>query len=398
MSNTLWRLVAPLAVIGFTGAIHAGGGYNFTRLVDHVDDNFGPRTISCASINASGDVAFKGTRSAPDGLSSWDVIARVNRAGVITTIAEDPERTQFQFFSTFVSINDSGQVAFTAFLSDDNIAIFRADGTSMTLIASTAGQFSAFGFDVSLNNAGEVAFTAQLDSGEQGLFSGTGGAVTTHYTSAAPVLVDGVTTALAGGNFGRPSINASGEIAFWDRVDDPVVGEGIFTGRSGVFRTLGPTDRSYNGAGDRGDANNNDLGIGAFETSFFNDNGDFVTALVTSNEGVLSTVADTLNGYGGFGFYAPAINGLGAVAFHGFLPDFTTDGIFTGPNPKKDALLTSKQRLDGARILSTSLSVCAEALNDSGEVAFIVDIADSTVLEGFRSAIFLASPKRQSTH
>jgi hypothetical protein len=395
MSNTILRFVSLLAVIGLATTAHAGAGYNFTRLVDHVDDNFSPRSLTCASINESGDVAFKGSRSAPDGLDSWDVIARVNRAGVITTIAEDPARTQFQFFSHFVSINDSGETAFTAFLSNDDIAIFRADGTSMTTIASTAGKFSSFGFDTSLNDAGEVAFTAQLDNDEQGLFSGTGGPVTTHYTSARPVLVDGVTTDLAGGNFGRPSINnTGGEIAFWDRVDGPVPGEGIFAGRSGVFRTLGPTDRFYNGAGDRGDANNNDLGIGAFETSFFNDNGEFVTAIATSDEGVLSIIADTLNGYGGFGFYAPAINNRSQVAFRGFLPDFTTDGVFTGPNPKKDAIITSQGKLDGMRILSSSFSVCSEALNNSGEVVFIVDLEDPSRIEGFRSAIYLASPKK----
>jgi hypothetical protein len=395
MSKTLSRVVALLAVLGLPSAAHAGPGYTFTRLVDHVDDNFGPRTLTCASINETGDVAFKGTRSAPDGLSSWDVIARVNREGVITTIAEDPERAQFQFFSHFVSINDSGQTSFTAFLSNDDIAIFRASGTSLTTIASTAGEFRSFGFDTSLNNAGEVAFTAQLDTDEQGLFSGTGGPVTTHYTNATPVLVDGVTTSLGGGNFGRPSINnTGGEIAFWDRVDAPNPGEGIFAGRSGVFRTLGPTDRFYNGAGDRGDANNNDLGIGAFETSFFNDSGEFVTAIATSNQGVLTIVADTLNGYGGFGFYAPAINNRAQVAFRGFLSDFTTDGAFTGPNPKKDAIITSRDRLDGARILSGSFAVCAEALNNSGEVAFIVDLVDQTRIEGFRSAIYLASPKK----
>jgi hypothetical protein len=393
MSNSISRVVALLAVVGLASPAYAGSAYNFIRLVDHADDDFGPRTLTCASINASGDVAFKGTRSAPDGLSSWDVIARVNRAGVITTIAEDPAKTQFQFFSSFVSINDSGETSFGAFLSNDDIAILRSDGTSTTTIASTAGAFASFGFDATMNDSGEVAFTAGLDDGSQGLFSGSGGPVTTHYTNATPVLVDGVTTSLAGGNFGRPSINDAGEIAFWDRVE-PAQGEGIFAGREGVFRTLGPTDRVYNGAGDRGDANNNDLGIGAFETSFLDASGQFVTAIATSDDGVLTIVADTLSGYAGFGFYAPAINDRGQVAFRGFLNDFSTDGVFTGPNPKKNVVITSRDRLDGARIVSTSFSVCSEALNDSGEVVFIVDIVDPTRIEGFRSAIYLASPKR----
>ena len=257
-------------------------------------------------------------------------------------------------------------------------------------IASTAGAFSAFGFDTSLNNAGEVAFTARLDSGRQGLFSGSGGPVTKHYTNAAPVLVDGVPTKLGGGNFGRPSINAEGEIAFWDRVDGTA--EGIFAGRSGVFRTLGPTDRLYNGAGDRGDANNNDLGIGAFETSFFDDQGQFVTALVTSDAGVLSVVGDTLQGFGAFGFYAPAINNLGQVAFEGLLRDFRTEGVFTGPDPR-GAILTDRRSLDRMPIVDTSISVGPEALNDAGEVVFVLDLEDPTVITGFRTAIYLASPR-----
>jgi hypothetical protein len=109
---------------------------------------------------------------------------------------------------------------------------------------------------------------------------------------------------------------------------------------------------------------------------------------------VLTIVADTLGGHGAFGFHAPAINNRDQVAFRGLLPDFTTDGVFIGPNPKKDAIITSKQRLDGARILSGSFSVCAEALNDSGEVVFIVGLLDPDQLGGIRSAIYLASPKR----
>src|SRR5262245_54821581 len=192
------RRLTLLAMLASTTAAHAAPGYPVTRPRHYAGGNFGPAPPPWASDHASGDVAFKGTRSAPDGLSSWDVIARVNGAGEITIIAEDPDKAQFQFFSNFVSINDSGQVAFGAFLSSGDMAILRADGTSQTTIATTAGAFSSFGFDVSLNDAGEVAFTGQLDTGENGLFSGSGGAVTTHHTSATPVLVDGVTTSLQG--------------------------------------------------------------------------------------------------------------------------------------------------------------------------------------------------------
>jgi hypothetical protein len=389
MSKMIVHILALAAVVGLQTAAHAASGYRFTKLVDHVDDNYSPRSFTCASINETGDVAFKASRSAPDGLDSWDVIARVSRDGVITTIVEDPNKTQFQFFGNFVSINDAAQASFGAFLSNDDIAIIRADATSLLTIASSAGAFDSFGFDTQLNNSGEVAFTGQLDDGQRGLFSGAGGPVTTHYLDTTPVLVDGMTTDLFGGNFGRPAINTGGELAFFDFVE-PDFSQGIFAGRNGVFRTLGPTEpnRQYR------DPNLNDLGIGAFETSFFNDAGLFVTEIVTSNEGVMSTVADTLNGYAGFGFYAPAINSRGQVAFEGLLPDFTTDGVFTGPNPKKDAIITSSDKLDRARIISGSITFCAEGLNNSGEVAFIVDLEDNTLLEGFRSAIYLATPKK----
>jgi hypothetical protein len=390
MSKMISRFIALAAVVAVQTAAHAAPGYNFIKLVDHVDDNYSPRSFTCASINETGDVAFKASRSAEDGLSSWDVIARVSRTGVIATIVEDPDKTQFQFFSNFVSINDSGQTSFGAFLSNDDIQIIRADATSLVTVASTAGAFDAFGFDTQLNNSGEVAFTGQLDDGNRGLFSGAGGPVTTHYLDSTPVLVDGATTDLFGGNFGRPALNnTGGELAFFDFVE-PDFGQGIFAGRSGVFRTLGPTEpnRQYR------DPSLNDGGIGAFETTFFNDAGLFVDAIVTSVGGVMSTVADTLNGYGGFGFYAPAINSHGQVAFEGLLPDFTTDGVFTGPNPKKDAIITSSGRLDRARIISGSITFCAEGLNNSGEVAFIVDLEDNTTLEGFRSAIYLATPKK----
>lgn len=390
MSKMISRIVALAVVAALQTAAHAAGGYDFVKLVDHVDHNYTARSFSCASINETGDVAFKASRSAPDGLSFWDVIARVSRTGEITTIVEDPDRTQFQFFGNTVSINDAGQTSFGAFLSNDDVQIIRADTTSLVTVASIAGAFASFGFDTQLNNSGEVAFTGRLDDGSQGLFSGDGGPVTTHYLDTTPVLVDGVPTDLSGGNFGRPAINnAGGELAFWDRVE-PDFDEGIFAGRSGVFRTLGPPDpnRRYR------DPNLNDRGIAAFEASFLDDAGQPVTAIVTSNEGVMSIVADTLNGYAGFGFYAPSINTRGQVAFEGLLNDFSTDGVFTGPNPKKDAIITSSGRLDGARIISTSISLCAEGLNNSGEVAFIVDVEDRSLLEGFRSAIYLATPKK----
>ena len=108
----------------------------------------------------------------------------------------------------------------------------------------------------------------------------------------------------------------------------------------------------------------------------------------------MSTVADTLNGYGGFGFYAPSINNRGQVAFEGLLTDFTTDGVFTGPNPKKDAIITSSDKLDRAedhqhehRALRGRTEQCGRDRLHSGP-------RGQHPVEGFRSAIYLATPKK----
>ena len=58
MSKTHVLSLALLTLTALTSTTHAAQRYSFTRLVDHVDDNFSPRTITSASINAAGDVAF----------------------------------------------------------------------------------------------------------------------------------------------------------------------------------------------------------------------------------------------------------------------------------------------------------------------------------------------------
>jgi hypothetical protein len=214
------------------------------------------------------------------------------------------------------------------------------------------------------------------------------GPVTTHYTSATPVH-DGVTTDLAGGNFGRPSIN-NGETRSGITSTAPFQ-EGILLDARRLPDAR-PADRVYNGAGDRGDANNTDRGIGAFETSFFNANGAFVTAIATSNAGVLAIVADTLNGYGVFGFYAPAINTRGEVAFSAFLPDFTPTAS-SRPDPKEGRDHHQQGEARRARGSSAAASPFFQALNNAGEVVFIVDLVDPTRSKASDRDSF-ASPKK----
>ncbi len=384
--------VAVLALmLGMATPAQAAGRYTFTKVADSVRDDFNPNSFTCASINNRGDIAFKAGRTSADGLNSFDGIYRANADGGITTIAEDPDRTRFGFLGNNPSMNDLGEVSFAANLANGEESILRGNGTALTTIATTETEFNFFGFDTSVNNSGEVAFKAELDPEFDfalGLFSGSGGPATTHLLNSTDVTLDGQ-AARFGGNFDRPSINTVGDIAVDDSVQ-PAFDSGIFAGQEGSFRTIAAPDpnRSVRAP------TFNDAGTAAFETSFFDETGQFVDAIVTGNGGPLTTIADTTGRFIGFFFRPPSINGSGAVAFGAFLDDNQTSGIFVGPGVKKDRVIATGDRLDGRTILNGGLSFCEEGLNDSGQLAFIASLGDPAAPNGFRTAVFRATPKR----
>jgi hypothetical protein len=362
--------------------------YTFTKVADSARDDFNPNSFTCASINNRGEIAFRAGRTSPDGLNSFDGIYRANADGSLTTIAEDPDRSGFGFLGNFPSMNDLGDVSFAANLAPSSgQAVLRGNGSELTTIATTAEEFNFFGFDTSVNNSGEVAFKAELDNFDEGLFSGSGGEITTHYLNSTEVSLDGQQVRF-GGNDSRPSINNLGDIAF-DETIQPEFDPGIFVGRVGSFRTVAAPDANRSVQ----EPVLNDKGTAAFETSFFDEAGQFVTAIVKGNGGPLTTVADTTGPFGFFGFRPPAINNDGDVAFSAILDnDFPNIGIYVGPSTKRDRVIETGDKLDGARI--SNVSFCEEGLNDSGQVAFIAELDDPSAPEGRRTAVFRATPKR----
>src|ERR687897_2562198 len=309
------------------------GGYTFTKVADSVEDGFDPFSFGCAAINAPGDVAFRAGRLAPDGFNTIPGIYRANADGTLTTIAEDPRR--FVTIGFNPSINDSGQVSFAARLDGgnkpDTEAILRGDGSKkLTTIATTAGRFDGFGFDTSINNSGEVAFTAELDEEfgfDEGLFSGSGskkGGVTTHYLTS---------TSDFDGSDSRPSINNLGDIAFRESVNFE---SGIFVGREGDCAQIVAPDPDVSVQ----EPVLNDAGTAAFQRSLTDGvTGEFVEEIVTGSGGPLTTVADTRSEFAFFGFRPPSLNNQGDVAFEATLDDFSTSGIFVGPGVKRDRVI-----------------------------------------------------------
>ena len=377
----LFALAAGLAIV--LGAMLSDAQaqttpqYTFTKVADSAEDGF--VSFGCAAINSQGDIAFGAERPAPN-FNTDPGIYRVNAAnGALTTIAEDPKR--FVTIGLNPSINDSGQVSFAAILDGgkkpDTEAILRGDGRKkLTTIASTADEFASFGFDTSVNNAGEVAFRAELGEEfgfDEGLFSGSGGAVTTHYLSSTDVSLDGQ-PARFDGRDSRPSINNLGDIAFDESI---AFDSGIFVTDGGGFETISaPEPGTFVSA-----PMLNDAGTAAFQKNF--------ESILTGNGGPLTTVADTSGEFASFGFRPPSINIGGDVAFLADL-DSGGSGIFVVPDAVADRVIATGDTLDGRTV--QNLTFCAEGLNDSGQLAFVAQLEDPTTPDGFRGAVFRATP------
>jgi hypothetical protein len=354
--------------------------YTFTKMADSAEDGFDPFSFGCSSINTRGDVAFRAGRVAPDGFNTVDGIYRANTDGSLTTIVEDEKR--FNFIGRNPSMNDLGGVSFAARLDGgnkpDTESILRGSGKKLTTIASTADEFNFFGFDTSINNSGEIAFKAELDEEfnfDEGLFSGSGRAITTHYLAS---------TSDFDGNDSRPSINNLGDIAFDESIN---FDDGIFVGREGNFTTIAAPDPDVSVQ----EPVLNDAETAAFERSFFDEaNQEFVTEIVTGDGGPLTTIADTRGEFAFFGFRPPSLNDDGDVAFHATLDDFSTSGIFVGPDAVEDRVIATGDTLDGSTV--QNLTFCEEGLNDSGQLAFQATFNDPSVPEGVRVAVYRATP------
>jgi hypothetical protein len=385
------RISLVVLMMLFTVYVYGQQSYTFTKVADSVEDGFDPFNFGCSTINNGGDIAFRAGRLAPDGFNTIPGIYRINADGTLTTIAEDA--TRFVFIGFNPSMNDLGQVSFAARLDggnkDDFEVIMRGNGNKLVTIASTKDEFNFFGFDTSINNSGEVAFRAERDEEfgfDEGLFSGQKKrSPITHYLNSADIELDG-DPARFGGRDSRPSINNLGDIAF-DESIQPDFDSGIFAGQEGIFETIAAPDPDIFVRS----PSLNDSGTVAFYRSFFDEaNQIFVDEVATGNGGALTTVADTRGDFSSFGFRPPSINNTGEVAFLAQLDDFSTSGIFTGPDSVQDRVIATGNILDGFTI--ANLVFCEEGLNDLNQLTFVATFEDLSVPEGIRIGVYRAIP------
>jgi hypothetical protein len=382
-------VAAPTLVMAFAAAAFAQQ-YTFTKVADSSDDGFDPFSFECSAINNRGDIAFRTARP-PE--NPGPIIQGIYRADAgtsatqLTTIAEFGGG--FDFLGQIPSINDRGEISFAiTHVSDGEFVetqrIMRGSGARPATIASTEGAFNRFGFEPTINNRGAVAFKADLDAfdtfdHENGLFSGSSSArIATRYRSSTSQFSE--FSALS-----RPSINNFGAIAFEESVDGESI-SGIFLTTEDGPKTIAAPDPDVI----VGRPNLNDAGTVAFHRFFNSMAGE---ELVIGNGGPLSVLADTSGPFESFGFYLgftpPALNNEGEVAFLATL-DTGGSGIFVGPDPVADRVIGTGDTLEGLTI--TNLRFCDEGLNDSGQLVFQATLDDPSVPEGFRVAIYRATP------
>jgi hypothetical protein len=121
----------------------------------------------------------------------------------------------------------------------------------------------------------------------------------------------------------------------------------------------------------------------AFTADRFDEKFNQVFSVNTSRGGAVTTVAESSPG-GYQSFRGPSLNDLGQVAFTADVqpdPDVfvTEQGVFTGPDPDADKVLRAGDRIEGVRV--TSVVTCAEALNNPGEIAMLVQSEDPDTFE-----------------
>ena len=308
-------------------------------------------TFAHPAINNAGTVVFTRIGAVVTG-----------NGGSLTTIA-DSSGFLGDFFSSDVSINDSGRVSFTSTRDAGGVALFSSIGGQPTLIAETGTRFSNVGFTSSINNSGTVAFRAFEDGVGFRVFTGNGGSLTPIASSTEGFIEEHV------------SINGAGTVAFSGGGLSSSDLVGLFTGSGGAVTPIaddsGPLDFPFL-------ASINDVGTAAFVAQLdAGGNGLFLGGTQ------VRPFADTNGLFSFFFALAPSLNDAGEVAFGAGLDGGGT-GIFVGPNPLADKVITTGDSLFGSTV--TSLSLGSQALNNAGQVAFYAELSDGT------QSVFVATP------
>lgn len=325
---------------------------------------------------------------------------------------------EFAFLYT-ADVNDSGQVAFQADVWDPvdeafELAIYYGDEHGLTKIIRRGD--SAPGMSApptsfenpSLNDSGQVVFAARsFESGERAVYFASGGTLT-------PVALTG--PAPGGGtftNFGTPSINAEGHVAF-DASIDSGLEQGIYKWEgaelSEIVRT-GTSAPAENGILDRIDVITelNDIGQVAFAGQVAVDDFSYYALFRSHASGVaeLARGGQTVpNGNGTFTvsedtFFNITLNNEGHVAFSIGIENTTGGaadnfGIFLHDGTNILQVARTGGQLEGSTVTALAFNefgAFGRPLNDNMQLAYRATLADGReIVARFEPNVYWRNP------
>lgn len=312
----------------------------------------------------------------------------------LTPIAATDGR--FLDFAPYVaSINDDGLVAFQAALHGGGSGVFTGDGATITGVTDPAsGPVREVTSHPDLNGSGEVCFYGALAPGERGVFGVRSGVPTRLADAHGPLgptmneagavayraptrsgqggiftVLGGLTEEIArtGERFGEfhglPVIERDGRVVF--RAD-------LRTGGQGVYVNDGPRTTAIAETGAELDS------IAPFPTMNAGGTVAFCAARRDGRAGVfLSTGGPPEciieSGRGFESFRGVLINSAGPVALIA-TPAGGRLGVFTGPAPGRDGLLSIGSPLMGSRVAEFALNPVS--VNEAGQLAMRARLED----------------------
>lgn len=385
------------------------------------------------TLNDSGAIAFSGFFTTDDRTEKGGIfLAERGTVRPVVLPGESAPGTAGGRFSSgfpqsFVVMNNVGAIAFSARLGGGNVTqgIFLFAGNELTPVALsgqeaplTGGKsFHSFSFaSASLNDHNELSFTASLtgDPEEapgffiQSLFLYSAGRIEpiAIFARQAPGVEGGTFLSLL-----APSINNSGSIAFYARLEGGLSDEGIYLSEMGRLRPVALVGQEVAGApgetvsafdlsphtgfpkavaaslNDRGDVaflastTGQTMRLGVFLAS-----DGTIIPLVTSTDRLSGSFFSRISDADGPVF----LNDQNEVAFLGYVPG-NGEGLYRhSANSLMPIAVSAQQASDtgGGVLFNTCLTFCCLTANDTGAIAFTSDVGH--VPREFTSSVAVA--------
>jgi hypothetical protein len=358
------RIVAVGLGLLLAAGAHAAG-YRFTKLAE-TDGTI--LQVSLPAINQLGVVTYRH-------VTATRQVIVTNNGGVLTTIVQSGEPVSF--LNPPQSVNDAGAVPFYVQTNNNTrTAIWSGSGGATTIVAQPGtatpiGLVSGIpGSFASINNSGNIAFIAFLTSPSRiaQLVRKPDASFLAIADSSGPLF----------GMSAMPIIDDNGNVYFTASSDDRVT-LGMYTGDGGALITL--LDTQGGAFTDLQSMNANNTG----GVAFIGRPSGGSLGVFTLKGGLVTAVADTSGPYTGMS-HTPDINDNGTVAFHATLAT-GGEGVFTGPDPVADRVIAPGDDLFGSRLVRAffhnginnrgQIAFYAE-LEDGRQVIALADRVDAT--------------------